>query len=72
MNTPSRLRRSEAADAAVRAKPVINSSGARAPPNTIAPASHGRSLRVSGRSVATSDDCRRRSQTMPRPIPEPR
>ena len=71
MNTASRLSSSDAVDAGVSAIPVMRQRGASTPPARIAPASQGRSRRVSAfvdlPVVATAP-----SQKSASPVPEPR
>ena len=54
VNTPSRLRKREVAEAGVCDSPMRSSSGPRKPPKPIAPRSQGRSRRVRAASPALS------------------
>ncbi len=72
--TPSRVRRSDAAAAAVRVSPTNRSTGAIIPPATIAPASHGISARPKPTSLALGggrmEPPSRRSTATPTPAPQ--
>ena len=69
--TPSSVRRSDAAEASVLARPSIKRSGPTMPPKTIAPVSHGQSRRASGASVPEATRTRVTLRRRPAPTPAP-
>ena len=71
VKTPSIFKSNEAVDAAVRARPIIRSSGPSTPPKRTAPANQGTSERVSEDSADDTPVSRRKRIQRPSPSPEP-